>query len=268
MYFALRKVSVAFKKIEIWILYLVFSRTGKELVNMSDLNANTNNAVGGGTEPSGLGAPSGLAAPSGLEAGLDFVKQGCALIAAVDGGSDEAKRLRPAIVLLQEAAEIAKTVPDAGSSGGLRWRIYQVVQAQEGDDNAAFYKELRCSIHLGLAGETSEPVTLPCGHTFCKTCIAPFYKVGASVGARKCPQCREPITVTYQSLKVNFAIKGIVDHLLPRGHTYDEAAIAAVEAQIAAPGAAAASAAAYGGGGGGGYGYGGGGYYGGGYYDR
>jgi hypothetical protein len=168
-----------------------------------------------------------------VEAGLALVKQGCALIAAIDGGSDEAKRLRPAIVLLQEAAEITKTVPDAGSSGGLRWRLYQAVQAQEGHDDAAFYKELRCSIHLGLAGETSEPVTLPCGHTFCKTCVAPFYKIGASVAARKCPQCREPISVTYWSLKVNFAIKGIVDHLLPRGHTYDAAAIAAAEAQIA-----------------------------------
>jgi hypothetical protein len=216
---------------------------------MSEIDSHT---IDAGSAPSVPSVPS----VQGIDAGLALVKQGCALIAAVDGGSDEAKRLRPAIVLLQEAAEIAKTVPDAGSSGGLRWRLYQVVQAQEGDDNAAFYKELRCSIHLGLAGETSEPVTLPCGHTFCKTCIAPFYKVGASVGARKCPQCREPITVSYQSLKVNVAIKGIVDHLLPRGHAYDEAAIAAAEAQIAVPAAASAYAggggAAYAGGGGGG----------------
>jgi hypothetical protein len=198
----------------------------------------------------------------GLEAGLALIKQGCALIAAVDGGSEEAKRLRPAIVLLQEAAEITKTVPEAGSSGALRWRLYQAVQAQEGDDDAAFYKELRCSIHLGLAGEMSEPVTLPCGHTYCKTCVAPFYKVGASVGARKCPQCREPITVMYQSLKVNFAIKGIVDHLLPLGHTYDTTAIAAAEAQVAGPGGGGAAYA--GGGGGGGHYIGPGPYYGGG----
>ena len=221
---------------------------------MSEMNSHT---IDSGSAPSVPSVPS----VQGIDAGLALVKQGCALIAAVDGGSEEAKRLRPAIVLLQEAAEIAKTVPDAGSSGGLRWRLYQAVQAQEGDDNAAFYKELRCSIHLGLAGETSDPVTLPCGHTYCKTCIAPFYKVGASVGARKCPQCREPITVSYQSLKVNVAIKGIVDHLLPRGHAYDEAAIAAAEAQIAVP---AATAPAYAGGGGGYYG----GYGGGGYYDR
>jgi hypothetical protein len=50
----------------------------------------------------------------------------------------------------------------------------------------------------------------------------------------------------YQSLKVNFAIKGIVDHLLPLGHTYDTTAIAAAEAQVAGPGG---GGAAYAGGG-------------------
>lgn len=167
---------------------------------------------------------------------LDLIKQGCTMIASIDGGSEEAKRLRPAIVLLQEAGTIAKSVPDAGESGGLRWRLYQAVQAQEGSDNAAFYKELRCSIHLGLAGEVSEPVTLPCGHTFCKTCLAPIFSMMSS--QRKCPQCRELITVSYQSLKANVAIKGIVDHLLPIGHAYDETAIAAAEASVAAATAA------------------------------
>jgi len=173
-----------------------------------------------------------LANPTDIEAGLALVKQGCALIASVDGGSDEARRLRPAIVLLQEAAEITTTVPDAGASGGLRSRLYHAVQAQDGHDDAAFYKELRCSIHLGLAGELSDPVTLPCGHTFCKTCLAPLFQMGASCPTRKCPQCREPIRVAYWSLRVNVAIKGIVDHLLPHGHAYDMASIAVTEAQI------------------------------------
>ena len=162
------------------------------------------------------------------------------MVVAHEGGSEEAKRLKPAAVLLQEAASITKSVPDAGESVELRWRVYEMIQAQAGDGNAALYKELRCSIHLGLAGEISDPVTLPCGHTYCKTCIAPLYIAG---GQRKCPQCREIITVSYTSLKPNVAIKGIVAHLLPRGSTYDEAAIAAAAAAVAAAARAAAAAA-------------------------
>ncbi len=144
-----------------------------------------------------------------VEAGLALVKQGCALLASAEGAS-----LLPAIVLLEHAAEATSAVPDAGASGALRARLYRAVQAQDGHDDAAFYKELRCSIHLGLAGELSEPVTLPCGHSFCRACVEPLYRTAAP----KCPQCREPIRVAYGSLRVNVAIKGIVDHLLPLGH--------------------------------------------------
>lgn len=178
-----------------------------------------------------------------MAAALGHIRHGCAAITAQETGSEEAKRLKPAVVLLQEAASITKGVPDAGESVELRWRIYEMIQAQAGDGNAALYKELRCSIHLGLAGEISEPVTLPCGHTYCKTCVAPLFTTG---GQRKCPQCREVITVSYASLKPNVAIKGIVAHLLPRGSTYDQGAITAADAAVAAANTAAASAA-YGG---------------------
>ena len=163
---------------------------------------------------------------------LALIKQGCDLIATIDGGSPEEKQLRPAITLLLEAATIIKSVPDAGENPNLRWRLYQTIQAQEGGDNAALYKELRCPVHLGLVGECSDPVTLPCGHSFCKTCIAPFYLPSASVSNRKCPQCRTQITVSYDSLKPNVSLNGVTQHLLPRGTQRDTAAIAAIEAQI------------------------------------
>ena len=173
-----------------------------------------------------------------MEAGLSLIKQGCAALVA----TGESNRVLSAITLLKEASTVIKSIPDAGESGGLRWRLYQTVQAQEGSDNAAFFKELRCSIHLGLAGEISEPVTLPCGHSFCKTCLATFFTM--PMHQRKCPQCREQITVTYQNLRTNVAIKGVVDHLLPMGHVYDEATIQAAEARIAAYATANATASA------------------------
>ena len=146
-------------------------------------------------------------------------------------GSEEEKKLSAALTLMVKAAEIIKSVPGAGASGMIRWRIYQLIQAQEGDDNAALYKELKCAIHLGLAGECSDPITLPCGHSFCKTCVAPMYYASVQPSQRRCPQCREQITVAYSSLRPNVAIKGVTNHLLPLGTTHDAAAIAAIEAQ-------------------------------------
>lgn len=155
----------------------------------------------------------------------------CEQVAAAAPGSEEEKKLSAALTLMVKAAEIIKSVPGAGQHGMIRWRIYQLIQAQEGDDNAALYKELKCSIHLGLAGECSDPVTLPCGHSFCKTCIAPMYYISVPASQRKCPQCREQITVSYSSLRPNVAIKGMTNHLLPRGTTQDMEAITAIEAQ-------------------------------------
>jgi hypothetical protein len=175
------------------------------------------------------------ASESEMTAALELIRQGCARIAAIDGGSESAKRLRPAIILLKEAAEISRSVPEAGDSGALRWRLYQAVQGQEGSTDSAFYKELRCSIHLGLAGENSDPVTLPCGHSFCKTCIAPLYAATVLPRNRACPQCRERITVEYSSLMPNVAIKGVVDHLLPLGTVRDTDSIVSAESVISTP---------------------------------
>ena len=192
---------------------------------------------------------------------IALIRRGCEMLAALNAPTPEEARLKPAITLLTEASAIIRTVPDAGESGTLRWRLYQAVQAQGGSDNAALYKELRCAIHLGLAGECSDPVTLPCGHSFCKTCIAPFFYIGASASNRKCPHCRETITVSYQQLKPNVAIKGVTAHLMPLGAEHDMAAIAAVEARVATAasygggGSAYGSSSVYGGYGGGSYAY-------------
>ena len=185
---------------------------------------------------------------SEMASALELIRQGCARIAAIEGGSESAKRLRPAIILLKEAAEISRSVPEAGDSGALRWRLYQAVQAQEGSTDSAFYKELRCTVHLGLAGENSDPVTLPCGHTFCKTCIAPLYTASVLQRNRTCPQCRERITVEYTDLKPNVAIKGVVDHLLPLGTVRDNALIVEAESIVSTP--YSPYSQAYGGGGG------------------
>ena len=148
-----------------------------------------------------------------LQRALDLITEGCALIAQHSTGlTEEAKQLKPAIVLLQHATSIIASQPEAGQSATLRWKIYQLIQAQQSEDSC-FYKELRCPVHLGLCGEVSDPVTLPgCGHSYCRTCVAPIM-AGANP---RCPQCRAPITAPLDQLRTNIAIKAVVDRLLPQ----------------------------------------------------
>uniref|UniRef100_A0A8C5MKV7 Uncharacterized protein n=1 Tax=Leptobrachium leishanense TaxID=445787 RepID=A0A8C5MKV7_9ANUR len=47
--------------------------------------------------------------------------------------------------------------------------------------------ELTCSICLNIY---TDPVTLPCGHSFCRTCIVDVLDTQEGSGAYKCPDCR------------------------------------------------------------------------------
>jgi hypothetical protein len=123
-----------------------------------------------------------------------------------------------AIEHIQLAIQALQADPDSSSSSSsihLRWHIYQLLQAQAGDDGlGALYKELRCSIHLGLMGENGPPYTLPCGHSFCYDCLVSLF---ASVTNCSCPDCRKPMSRhCLTELHPNIAIKAIVERLLPK----------------------------------------------------
>lgn len=143
------------------------------------------------------------------------------LISALPAESPEAQTLNSAMLLIEKAIPIITSVPEAGMAAQLRWRVYKLIQAQKGSDNSALYKELRCSICLGLAGSdgadelavgaTVHPCTTPCGHSFCRGCITGM--IGA--GRRNCPICRVQIPAGYVPVD-NAAIKGIVERLMPR----------------------------------------------------
>jgi hypothetical protein len=144
---------------------------------------------------------------------VDLIQQAAAILAAIPGRSPESQALQPAITLIEQAIPIVQGVRDAGDSGLLRWRIYQVLQAQKNDGDSAIYKELRCSICMDLAGVNGPPATIGCGHTYCRGCIGPV--IAGPVPGRRCPDCRVSI-VAGSPLVTNVAIKGIVDRLLPR----------------------------------------------------
>jgi len=146
----------------------------------------------------------------------DLLRQAKELLETLPARTPDEQVIIPAHVFIQEAASILSAKPDAGESGILRQRIYELIQSQKGDGNCAIYKELRCAIHLDLVGENGAPTTLlGCGHTFCIGCITPIINNPAPA-SRKCPVCRTLITTSVAQLKENSAIKNIVDKLLPR----------------------------------------------------
>uniref|UniRef100_A0A8C5MU97 Uncharacterized protein n=1 Tax=Leptobrachium leishanense TaxID=445787 RepID=A0A8C5MU97_9ANUR len=63
--------------------------------------------------------------------------------------------------------------------------------------------ELTCSICLNIY---THPVTLPCGHSFCRTCIGDVLDTQEGSGAYKCPECRaesqeRPLLVNARKLR-------------------------------------------------------------------
>jgi hypothetical protein len=124
-----------------------------------------------------------------------------------------------------------KVIPEGGSTGVgnnlVRQKVYQLIQAQTQRANeGAVMNELQCTIHLNLLGTLGSatpadnmPVTLTCGHTFCRGCIQGIFNMPIAAPfspARKCPICNQPIAVNPAVLGHNVAITEILRRILPQ----------------------------------------------------
>lgn len=67
--------------------------------------------------------------------------------------------------------------------------------------------ELSCPICLQLY---SDPVCLPCGHNYCRTCICKTASNNDNGGKTRCPECREEFQ-GLESLQKNFKLCSIVE---------------------------------------------------------
>ncbi len=66
-------------------------------------------------------------------------------------------------------------------------------------------EEIRCSICLNVF---TDPVTTPCGHNFCKTCLNKCWDNSQTCS---CPYCKE--TFKHRpDLKINITLRELVDH--------------------------------------------------------
>ncbi|XP_018428879.1 PREDICTED: E3 ubiquitin-protein ligase Midline-1-like [Nanorana parkeri] len=70
--------------------------------------------------------------------------------------------------------------------------------------------ELDCSICLGIY---TDPVTLPCGHNFCKGCITMLLEKQKESGVYSCPECREEFK-EMTSLLRNITLCNIAERFL------------------------------------------------------
>ncbi|XP_024147976.1 nuclear factor 7, brain [Oryzias melastigma] len=69
--------------------------------------------------------------------------------------------------------------------------------------SSSYSEDLTCSVCLSLF---TEPVTLFCGHSFCRECITTFLS-----SQRCCPQCRSEVYMEKTSLTTNHALKSLAE---------------------------------------------------------
>uniref|UniRef100_A0A8C1SA01 RING-type domain-containing protein n=1 Tax=Cyprinus carpio TaxID=7962 RepID=A0A8C1SA01_CYPCA len=65
-------------------------------------------------------------------------------------------------------------------------------------------EELQCSICLDVF---TDPVTAPCGHNFCKTCLNKYWDNSQTCN---CPYCKETFNQR-PDLKINITLRELVD---------------------------------------------------------
>ncbi|XP_024147804.1 E3 ubiquitin-protein ligase TRIM38 [Oryzias melastigma] len=71
--------------------------------------------------------------------------------------------------------------------------------------SSSYSEDLTCSVCLSLF---TEPVTLLCGHSFCRECITTFLS-----SQQCCPQCRSDVSMEKTSLTTNHALKSLAERV-------------------------------------------------------
>ena len=97
---------------------------------------------------------------------------------------------------------------DAGEHGTVRMLLYQILQKMD-SSNACIKKDLQCAIHLGVF---VSPITLNCGHSYCKECLLSMER---SFPRPLCPECRSPFNEVYQ-MHENKSLKSLASYMTPK----------------------------------------------------
>ncbi|XP_040191605.1 E3 ubiquitin/ISG15 ligase TRIM25-like [Rana temporaria] len=87
--------------------------------------------------------------------------------------------------------------------------------------SADLRKELECSICLDIY---TDPVTLKCGHNFCRDCIGRVLDTQEGSGGYSCPDCREEFQER-PALRRNITLRNIVETLLSSQPDQEESGV-------------------------------------------
>jgi len=121
-----------------------------------------------------------------------------------------------------------KAVPVAQTAGGqrVRQKVYEFIQAQVKGGNTAecaVIKDLQCIIHFDLFGTEvgqspaqKQPITMPCGHTYCRGCIHGWRMTAHGINCPQCPGTPLPTAAALLAMPPTFAIQNICQYLVPR----------------------------------------------------
>ncbi|XP_058254206.1 zinc-binding protein A33-like [Hemibagrus wyckioides] len=91
-----------------------------------------------------------------------------------------------------------------------RWStMYRSVHFADESSSLLTEEQLQCSICLEVF---TDPVTTPCGHNFCKSCITQSWDTSQH---SDCPYCKEKF-IMRPELKINIKLKAVADHFKNR----------------------------------------------------
>ncbi|XP_076849625.1 E3 ubiquitin-protein ligase TRIM39-like [Brachyhypopomus gauderio] len=96
------------------------------------------------------------------------------------------------------------------SSQGKRWRTMEEPSEFTRDSSSLLSEDqFMCSVCLDVF---TDPVTTPCGHNFCKTCLTQYWDNSPNC---ICPLCKEKFTKRPE-LKINTTLREVVDHFMKK----------------------------------------------------
>ncbi|XP_040191704.1 probable E3 ubiquitin-protein ligase TRIML1 [Rana temporaria] len=87
--------------------------------------------------------------------------------------------------------------------------------------SADLRKELECSVCLNIY---TDPVTLKCGHNFCRDCIGRVWDTQEGSGGYSCPECREE-SQNRPALHRNITLRNIVENFLSTHPDQEESGV-------------------------------------------
>ncbi|XP_076849602.1 E3 ubiquitin-protein ligase TRIM39-like isoform X1 [Brachyhypopomus gauderio] len=94
---------------------------------------------------------------------------------------------------------------ESSSLQGRRWNMDEPPEFTRDSSSLQSEEQFTCSICLDVF---TDPVTTPCGHNFCRTCLTQYWDNSPNC---ICPLCKEKFTKR-PKLKINTTLREVVDH--------------------------------------------------------